>query len=126
MAQKSAEVKSCIPGAHSLAEARDRHYAGGQEQVRALAGCSLCSNDSCLAKGLLACTSLKGVCTTLRVWALGLAGRSTAAGNSWFPIPRRTEEKSFQAARVSRRGGDGTHAELEEAAGLLTSFLQTS
>lgn len=79
MAQKSVEVKSCIPGARSLAETGDKHDGGRQEQVWALAGCSPCTNDSCLAKGLPACTSLKEVCTTLRVWALGLAGCSMAA-----------------------------------------------
>lgn len=79
MAQKSVEVKSCVPGAHSLAEAGGRHDVGRQEQVRALAGCSPCSNESCLAKGLPACTSLKEVCITLRDWALRLAGRSMAA-----------------------------------------------
>lgn len=96
MARKSVEVESCIPGAHSLAEAGDTDYAGRQEQAWALAGCSPCSNDSCLAKGLPACTSLKEVCTTLRVWALRLAGCSMAAQDSWVPIPRRMEEKSFQ------------------------------
>lgn len=81
MAQKSVEVESCIPGARPLAEAGDKHCAGRQEQVWTLAGCSPCSHDSRLAKGLPACTSLKEVCATLRVWALGLAGCSMAAQN---------------------------------------------
>lgn len=74
MARKSVEVNSCLPGARSLAEAGDKPYSGRQGQVRVLAGCIPCNHDSCLAKGLPACTSLKEVCTTLRVWPSGLLG----------------------------------------------------
>lgn len=100
MARKSVEVNSCLPDARSLAEAGDKPYSGRQGQVRVLAGCIPCNHDSCLAKGLPACTSLKEVCTTLRVWALGLAGCSMAVQDYWFPVPRRMEEKSFRAPQV--------------------------
>lgn len=69
-------------------EAGDRHYPGRQESVWTPAGRSLCNNESCLAEGLFACTSLKDVCTTLRVWALGLPGCSLAAQDLWFPISK--------------------------------------
>lgn len=71
MAQKPVEVKDCIPGARSLAEAGDKHYARRREEVWAPVGCSLCNNEPCLADSLLACTSLKEVCTTLSLgpWA---------------------------------------------------------
>lgn len=80
MAWKPVEGKGYIPGTYSLAErAGDKHYRGRRESVRTPAGGSPCNSELCLAEGLLACTSLKDVCTTLRVWALGLAGCGMAA-----------------------------------------------
>lgn len=73
-------------------EAGDRHYPGRQESVWTPAGRSLCNNELCLTEGLFACTSLKDVCTTLRVWALGLPGCSLAAQDLWFPISKGWKE----------------------------------
>lgn len=106
-------------------EAGDRHYPGRQESVWTPAGRSLCNNELCLAEGLFACTSLKDVCTTLRVWALGLPGCSLAAQDLWFPIFKGWGGNSFQIPHIWGRGGSGIQAELEEAADTLTSFLRT-
>lgn len=85
-----------------------------REPVWALAGYSLCNNESCLAKGLPACTSLKEVCTTLCVPALGFAGCSMATQDEWLPIPRRVEEESFRPLKFRE---EEVTAELEESYG---------
>lgn len=96
MTRKSVEVKSCIPWCTLSGRGWRQALCRRREPIWALAGCSLCNNESCLAKGLPACTSLKEVCTTLCVPALGLAGCSMAAQDEWLPIPRSVEEESFR------------------------------
>lgn len=94
MARKSVEVESCIPWCAFSGRGWRQALCRRREQVWALARCGLCNNESCLAKGLPACTSLKEVCTTLCVPALRLSGYSMAAQDKWLPIPRRVEGNS--------------------------------
>lgn len=71
-----------------LFSGREKLETGIIQEVWTPAGRSLCNNELCLAEGLFACTSLKDVCTTLCVWALGLPGCSLAAQDLWFPISK--------------------------------------